>query len=198
MAQVHLCLDVDWLRLSLAASRVVFVEALSLRRALLGMMEKKVVDTASASYACDTTGSVTLLNSMAQGSDFTNRIGRKYTNVAVQLEGFLGPQDNSIGTTKCRVMLIYDSQPNGALPAIADVLTASTSNAFMNLNNRDRFKVLCDENYTLGQLTTRRRRRSPEVRLAKTSRSTSVCSWSPSATAPLLLWATSTQEASSC
>lgn len=62
------------------------------RRALLGMMEKKVVDTASASYACDTTGSVTLLNGMAQGSDFTNRIGRKYTNVAVQLEDFSVPK----------------------------------------------------------------------------------------------------------
>ena len=118
------------------------------RRALLGLMEKKVVETASASYACDTTGSVTLVNGMAQGSDFTNRIGRKYTNVAVQLEGYLGPQDSNVGTTKCRIMLIYDAQPNGALPAITDVLTASTSNAFMNLNNRDRFKVLCDENYT--------------------------------------------------
>lgn len=120
------------------------------RRALLGLMEKKVVDTASASYACDTTGSVTLVNGMAQGSDFTNRIGRKYTNVAVQLEGFLSPQDSTVGTTKCRIMLIYDTQPNSALPVITDVLTASTSSSFMNLNNRDRFKVLCDENYTLG------------------------------------------------
>lgn len=117
-----------------------------------GVMERKVVDTASASYACDTTGSVTLVNGMAQGSDFTNRIGRKYTNVAVQLEGFLGPQDSNVGTTKCRIMLIYDAQPNGALPVITDVLTASTSNAFMNLNNRDRFKVLCDENYTLSAI----------------------------------------------
>ena len=168
------------------------------RRALLGLMEKKVVETASASYACDTTGSVTLVNGMAQGSDFTNRIGRKYTNVAVQLEGYLGPQDSNVGTTKCRIMLIYDAQPNGALPAITDVLTASTSNAFMNLNNRDRFKVLCDENYTLGQSTTRRHKRSPAVRLLKTSPSTRRSTWRPSAMVPPQPSVMSSQEASSC
>lgn len=118
----------------------------------MGLMEKKVIDTAAAVYACDTTGSVTLLNGVAQGSDFTNRIGRKFTNVTVQLEGKIAPQDANVGHTKCRVMLIYDTQPNGALPAITDVLTAATSNAFMNLNNRDRFKVLSETNVTLAAI----------------------------------------------
>lgn len=137
-----------------ASSRGFYGAQSRLKRMMQGVMERKVVDTASAFYACDTTGSVTLVNGMAQGSDFTNRIGRKYTNVAVQLEGFLGQQTSNVGTTKCRIMLIYDAQPNGALPVITDVLTASTSNSFMNLNNRDRFKVLCDENYTLSAIDT--------------------------------------------
>lgn len=123
-----------------------------LKRQLQGIMERKVVDTATATYACDTTGTVTLLNGVAQGSDFSNRIGRKFTNVAIQLEGLIGPQDTTSGPSKCRVMLIYDAQPNGALPAITDVLTASTSSAFMNLNNRDRFKVICDHQCVIGYI----------------------------------------------
>lgn len=124
------------------------------KKVLASLMEKKVVDTAQATYVCDTTGSVTLMNGMAQGTDFTQRVGRKYTNVAVQLEGQIIPADNvtQLIGNKIRVMVIYDKQPNGALPVITDVLTASTANAFMNLNNRDRFRVLIDHNTTLGGL----------------------------------------------
>lgn len=111
--------------------------------------EKKVRDIAAAVYACDTTGSVTLLNGVSQGTDFTNRIGRKTTSVAVQLEGFIGPQDLAVSTTKCKIMIVYDTQPNQALPAITDILTASTSASFMNLDNRDRFRVVYEENVTL-------------------------------------------------
>lgn len=124
-----------------------------LKRQLQGIMERKVVDTASTTYVCDTTGTVTLLNGTAQGSDFSNRIGRKATMVAVQLEGQIIPADlTNTASSKCRVMLIYDAQPNGALPAITDILTASTSNAFMNLNNRDRFKVIADVNESIGHV----------------------------------------------
>lgn len=113
-------------------------------------VELKLIDTAAAGYVCDTTGTVTLMNGVAQGTDFTNRIGRKYTNTSIQLEGSIQPLDTTTGPTKCRVMVIYDKQPNGSLPAITDVLTASTSNAFMNLNNRDRFIVIHQENVTIG------------------------------------------------
>lgn len=116
--------------------------------------ERKVIDTAAASYACDTTGSVTFINGAAQGTDFNQCLGRKYENVAVQIEGTVGPVDGTTGNNKCRVMIIYDEQPNAALPAITDILTASTSAAFMNLNNRDRFKILMDENFTIGGIDT--------------------------------------------
>lgn len=123
------------------------------KKALLGLIEKKVIDTAEAAYACNTTGSVTLVNGCAQGTDFTNRVGRKYTNLSVQMQGKIHPVDTTTGSTKCRVMLVFDTQPNGALPSITDVLTASTSNSFMNLNNRDRFKVLCDHNVVVGAVS---------------------------------------------
>lgn len=124
------------------------------KRKLMGLMEKKVIDTGVANYACNTTGSVTLVNGCAQGTDFTNRVGRKYTNVTVQLEGLLAPVDTTTDSAvKCRVMLVWDSQANGALPSVTDVLTAATASSFMNLNNRDRFRVLCDENHTIGGIS---------------------------------------------
>ncbi len=125
-----------------------------LQRQMQGIMEHKVVDTAAASYGANTTGSVTLLNGVAQGSDFTNRIGRKVTMTSVQLRGFLTPEDDQTEATLARVMLVYDSQPNGALPAVTDVLTAADSRSFNNLNNRDRFRVLVDETHALGQRDT--------------------------------------------
>lgn len=115
--------------------------------------EHKLIDTAAAGYVCDTTGTVTLMNGVAQGTDYTNRVGRKFVNLTVQLEGSIQPLDTTTGPTKCRVMIIYDKQPNGALPAITDVLSASSSNSFMNLNNRDRFIVIRDINVTIGGIS---------------------------------------------
>lgn len=51
-------------------------------------------------------------------------------------------------------MLVYDRQPNGALPAISDIIlsqsqtsgsTSSTALDQLNLDKRDRFRVLMDE-----------------------------------------------------
>lgn len=128
--------------------------------------EHKLIDTAVAGYVCDTTGTVTLMNGVAQGTDYTNRVGRKFVNLTVQLEGSIQPLDVTTGPTKCRVMVIYDKQPNGALPAITDVLSASTSNAFMNLNNRDRFIVIANINETIGgvsNVATQSYAQSPNV-----------------------------------
>lgn len=113
--------------------------------------EKKVIDTANAVYACDTTGSVTFISGAAQGVDFNQMIGRKATNTVVQLEGFIQNQDSIMDPGMARVMIVYDKESNGAaVPAITDILTASTSNAFMNLNNRERFVVIYNEEWYIG------------------------------------------------
>ena len=41
-------------------------------------------------------------------------------------------------------LIVYDRQPNGALPAATDVLTSNTMMAVQNLDNRDRFIILAD------------------------------------------------------
>jgi len=113
--------------------------------------ELKVVDLASTTFACDTTGSVTCLNLTAQGDDLTNRIGRQITAVSVRILGILLPSGVPTNPTFARIMLIWDSQSSGqAIPAITDILNASTSITSTNLNNRERFTVLRDHTIALG------------------------------------------------
>ena len=42
-------------------------------------------------------------------------------------------------------MVVYDKQTNAAAPAITDILVVDTFIGQNNLNNRDRFTVLCDQ-----------------------------------------------------
>lgn len=98
------------------------------------------------------TGIIECLNLCAQGSDFTQRIGRKITmkNINIRYE-LTEITDTTSVTQWVRVLIVYDRATDGALPAITDVLTSDTSVAFMNLNNRERFWVLMDETTTLNE-----------------------------------------------
>lgn len=120
------------------------------RRALL---ERKVIDVDPASYAFDTTGSVTLLNGVATGTDFTDRIGRKIIIKSLYLRGIIQPVDNNTGNTLCRMIIVYDNQANGVAPAITDVLKSASPVAQLNMNNRDRFKILVDKQWGLAVIS---------------------------------------------
>ena len=89
---------------------------------------------------------------MANGTDFTDRIGRRINVVSVQVRGYYIPDYT---TPPCqpqmaRLMIIEDLQTNGVIATPADILQAVTVSSFMNLNNRDRFRVLREEIMTLG------------------------------------------------
>lgn len=102
-----------------------------------------------------TTGSITLVSGVATGTDFTNRIGRKVCWKSFLLTGYSIPQASSaIVPNLGRVMMIWDTQPNGVLPVMTDILLQSTSTSPMNLNNRDRFKVLWDKRVVNGYLNS--------------------------------------------
>lgn len=103
--------------------------------------EKKVIDTTLVSAVADTTGTVQLVNGVAVGTDFTDRIGRKIILKSVDIIGHVFPVDASTSDCLCRMMLVYDKQPNGATPALAAFINGD-STSHLNLNNRDRFVVL--------------------------------------------------------
>lgn len=115
--------------------------------------ELKSLDLPAASYALNTTAVITPLNLIRVGSTFCNRIGRKIEMQSLRVAGRLDTLRTVADEEYTRILIVYDRQANGALPAIADILqttdqaTANTTTSFsgVNLNNRDRFVILRDE-----------------------------------------------------
>lgn len=132
------------------ATRGFYGSQARLRRQVEGILEHKALDTSAFNGACDLTGSITLINGIAAGSDFNQRIGRKITIKTVQIRGHLLHQTATASNTLARVLVVYDSQPNGTTPSSTDILTSGSSQSFMNLNNRDRFRVISDSTFSLG------------------------------------------------
>lgn len=123
----------------------------------------KYLDIDLPATATTVAGTVTLLNGVVQGTDFTQRIGRKFNMKSLLLR--LNCYPNS--ATNCpvgdivRVLVVYDCQTNSAAPVVGDILEFVSFESPMNLNNRDRFKVIMDKtfnmnpnSYTAGALTT--------------------------------------------
>lgn len=116
------------------------------------LTEKKAVDLANASYGLDSTGSVTAINLIRTGSGYNNRIGRKINMTSVECRGAIIAAGVTPQLQKYRIMVIYDKQANGALPAITDILqaidqagnTTTTANSPRNLDKRDRFVCVMD------------------------------------------------------
>jgi len=118
-------------------------------------------------HAADTNNAryIRPLNLVAQGQDYNSRVGRKILIKSVYVRGTIFPQ-NAGGlaepNTVARCLLIWDLQPNnGPIPNLSDIFqqyAAGPTNIFnssslMNLNYRERFVVLWDKEYTLGQVT---------------------------------------------
>jgi len=112
--------------------------------------EAKVKDVDPASYNTDTTGTITLMNGIATGSDFTDRIGRKILMKSIYIRGVFRMEGTNALSTLSRLLLVYDMQTNGVAPAITDILKSANSQSQLNLNNRDRFKILMDKQVAIG------------------------------------------------
>lgn len=119
-----------------------------------GRDELKVIDTQVVTAPVLTAGTATLLNGVAQGTDFTDRIGRKVNIRSIHLKYYIqayNSVDVPLGDI-FRIMLVWDYQTNGALAAVTDILTTADVLSGVNLTNRDRFKVLYDKRHTMGAI----------------------------------------------
>lgn len=99
------------------------------------------VDLAVANYALDTTGSITLLTTIAQGASVNQRIGKKAVYKSLQIRGAVTSNGTAIANDAA-LILVLDRKPTNALPAITDVLVSANARAFNNDVNSDRFKIL--------------------------------------------------------
>lgn len=124
--------------------------------------EIKAVDIPVTSWNINTTAQIVPINLIQAGSTFCNRIGRKVEMASVRVSGMIRPAGNTTTVQDyARVLIVYDRQTNGALPAISDILqttnqsTTNTTTSFsgININNRDRFTILRDNRYELPTVT---------------------------------------------
>lgn len=119
-----------------------------------GRAELKYKDTAAANVGIPATWNLILLNGIAQGTDYTERIGRQSTMKSILFNGNTFPTTtmsaNAYQGTMVRFAIIYDTQPNGVAPAGTDIFIANTTLSPINLVNRDRFRVLMDVRKQIG------------------------------------------------
>jgi hypothetical protein len=117
-------------------------------RLLAASKETGYVDTALATYACNTTGSVTLLNTVAQGAAVTQRVGKKIVMKGLQCRGQISC--GSAGDiANAAYMIVYDKRPTGSLPSITDILVSVSSNSMNNDANAGRFRIVKREDVVI-------------------------------------------------
>lgn len=92
---------------------------------------------------------ITELNCVQQGATAYNRIGTKIQIKSIQVAGTFVLSGANPQYMTARYMIVYDQQPNGAFPAITDLLSTNISTApsfttGVNMANRSRFTVLRD------------------------------------------------------
>lgn len=94
-----------------------------------------------------TGGQVEPLNNIPLGDDAVSRDGRKIMMTSCVSKG--QTTSATLGTYP-RYAIVYDASPNGILPSATDIFTATDAVAQVNLNNRNRFKILWDNHAGLG------------------------------------------------
>lgn len=114
----------------------------------LGRPETGFVDLAYAAYAANTTGSITLLATIAQGAAVGQRIGKKAVLKSIEMHGHL-QAGATCTAAQAAMLIVYDNRPTGALPAITDVLNSANSSSFNNDVNAARFRVLRRYNFVV-------------------------------------------------
>jgi len=103
--------------------------------------ETGYVDLAVATYAMDTTGTVTLLGTISQGAAVTQRVGKRIVWKSVQCRGNI-INSSTATTNDVAYMIVYDKRPTGSLPTITDILVSASTFSMNNDNNSGRFSIL--------------------------------------------------------
>lgn len=90
------------------------------------------------------------LNSIAEGSDYNNRVGREIFMQSVDLDYYLFQPATTTNQDFGHVSLVYDAQPNGVGAIGSDIFATAypVGMSFMNTPvNPDRFKILWQRTY---------------------------------------------------
>jgi len=103
--------------------------------------DAKYIDIANADYDCDTTGSITHLSAVAQGTSVNKRDGKAFRISSAQIRGYVTNGSTAV-VNDCAVFFVWDKFPNKVLPAITDILDSVHARAMNKRENASRFVIL--------------------------------------------------------
>lgn len=109
--------------------------------------ERKYVDTGDTPTITNT-GTITLLNAIAQGDDVNNRDGNSILCPYIRHRGVV-KINSSATATAVRMLIVMDTANQGSTPAVTDVLQSANVTAYINVDNTKRFWILFDQLYHL-------------------------------------------------
>lgn len=119
-----------------------------------------IVTTNSPFQLAATPPVIALLNGVQTGAGFFNRVGSKVEMVNLHIRGFITNVSTAVQDFG-RIVIVYDRQPNGAIPIVSDILQtrsqtgAATNTGYseINLDQRDRFQIIRDYEVHLPSVT---------------------------------------------
>lgn len=122
--------------------------------------EKKNFDTTGAIVTFNTLGApvaVTPINLVTSGNSAITAVGRSIRMVSVHVRMTVyASNSQASGGVACRLLCLYDKQPNKLLVGLGDIFetTADNTCALMKMGETDRFSVIFDEKFVVSAIGT--------------------------------------------
>lgn len=91
---------------------------------------------------------------IAAGTSPQERVGRKCTIKSINIRGRVKCASSGDFAQACdnvRMILFQDTQANGSVPLVTDLLASTNYNSFNNLDNKQRFRVLAEKTFSINQ-----------------------------------------------
>jgi len=103
--------------------------------------DAKFFDVGSASYANDTTGSITHLSVIPQGVTVNTREGKACRVTSCNIRGRIFAGTTATFNTVASY-LVWDYQPNKVIAGITDIFDSANSLSFPKRENNERFRII--------------------------------------------------------
>lgn len=116
--------------------------------------ETGYADLSSTAFAFDTTGTISLIATVAQGTSVNQRVGKKIRYKSLQIRGYVVGNSAAVANDLA-FLIVYDKRPTGSLPSITDILDTASSRSFNKDENSGRFVIIRRWDFTIvGNPTT--------------------------------------------
>lgn len=110
-------------------------------------VEWKTFDAQNANriVAAQAASTIVSIFNADQGTAPNEHVGRSVKAGSITYNFTASFAATTAGNSPVRLAIVYDRQPNAALPTVTDVWVTDTIDTMPNKNNKKRFKILVDE-----------------------------------------------------